>query len=99
MKHLAIPMCILLSGCQTTKEVVRQLDPFEVLIPVAQPCKVDLVVADYEQREYADNSTAMLSAPDVDAQTKLLLAGRAQRNADLWELIAVLNGCTKAPAP
>lgn len=96
MRYFAIAACIVLAGCQTAKEVVHQLDPFEVTTPVYQPCKVDLVVADYEQRVYADNSAAMLAAPDVDDQTKLLLAGRAQRDADLWEVLAALNGCTKA---
>lgn len=91
---LLLPM----AGCQGAQQVLTKLDPFEVDIPIAQPCKPDLVIADYQNRVFADNSAAMLSAPDIDAQTKLTLAGRDQRDADRIELLAALIGCTKGGA-
>lgn len=100
MRLLALAACLILASCGV-KEIVRELDPFEVKVPVYQPCKVNLVVTDYERRVkedgYADSAAAMLAAPDIDAQTKLRLAGRFERTADLLELVAALKGCTTPP--
>jgi hypothetical protein len=87
-----------IAGCSEARQALTKLDPFEVDIPIDQGCKPDLVIADYRNRVFADNSAAMLSATDIDAQTKLLLAGRDQRDADRIDLLAALTGCMRGGA-
>ena len=96
MRTLIISLLLLtLPACNRTKEVIHSLDPFEVRTEVFKACSVSLDINKYDPRTtvYADNSAAMLAAPDVDAQTKMTLAGRNQRDANILDLWTALAGC------
>ena len=61
----------------------------EVEIPVAVACAADPGPAP----AYADAPAAVIAAGDIFERVKLLLAGRAERDARLSELGAALAGC------
>lgn len=76
-----------LAACATTSEprvVVK-----EVQIPVSVPCAAD----PGPDPAYSDTPEALRAARDTFERVKLLLAGRAQRDARLSELKAANTAC------
>ncbi|PZQ62619.1 MAG: hypothetical protein DI570_09960 [Phenylobacterium zucineum] len=79
--------CLALAGCQTPGE--PRIVSKEVKVPVPVACASDPP----PEPAYSDTPEALRAAADVFEQVKLLLAGRAQRDARLAELKASIAGC------
>lgn len=65
----------------------------EVHIPVPTPC----TVATPQAPDYADTRAALQAAPDIDRATRLLVAGRIQRDAYIAAILDALASC-RAPS-
>ena len=80
--------CSLLAACATdqgpAKVAVQRVE-----VPVALPCSVD----PGPDPAFADTPEAIRQAADIFERAKLLLAGRAQRDARINELKAASAGC------
>lgn len=78
---------LLLTACAHTSEpVIRTV---EVRVPVAVRCGSD----PGPDPAFSDTPEALRGAADIWERVKLLLAGRAQRDARLIELKAASAGC------
>jgi hypothetical protein len=78
---------LLLAACASTSE--PKIRTVEVQVPVAVHCAADAG----NDPQYADTPDALKAASDLFERVKLLLAGRAQRDARLAELKAANSGC------
>lgn len=80
-------LALALSACATTPE--PQIRTVEVKVPIAVKCAVD----PGPESPFSDTPEALRAAGDLFEKVKLLLAGRAQRDARLTELQASISGC------
>lgn len=78
---------LLLTACATTPE--PRIEIREVKVPIAVKCAVD----PGPESPFSDTPEALRAAEDIFAKVRLLLAGRAQRDARLTELKASVSGC------
>lgn len=76
-----------LAACATAPEPRVKVERVE--IPVVTPCAAD----PGPEPAYADTPAALAAGADILERVKLLLAGRAQRDARLAELGAAVTGC------
>ncbi|MEW5685670.1 MAG: hypothetical protein AB1942_12190 [Pseudomonadota bacterium] len=83
----ALLACFALAACQTPTE--PQIVTKEVKVPVPVACAAD----PGPEPAYSDTPEALRGAADLFEQVKLLLAGRAQRDARLTEPRAASAGC------
>lgn len=83
----AAAVSLLLTACATTPE--PRIEIREVKVPIAVKCAVD----PGPESPFSDTPEALRSAGDLFEKVKLLLAGRAQRDARLVELKAANAGC------
>lgn len=84
---LALIVGFALTGCATTSE--PQVIVQKVEVPVAVKCAAD----PGPEPSYSDSAEAIRAAADLFEKVKLLLAGRAERDARLAELRAANAGC------
>ena len=77
-----------IAGCATTPAEPRVVTK-EVRVPIAVKCAADPGL----DPAYADTPDALKAAAGLFDKVKLLLAGRAQRDARLAELKAANAGC------
>jgi len=75
------------AACATTSE--PRIITKEVRVPVPVAC----AASPGPDPAFSDTPEALRAAADVFEQAKLLLAGRAQRDARLAELKAAVAGC------
>lgn len=79
-----IVLCLLVTGCATTK---IEYVPFEVQVPIPVPCAAEVPAAPAWETE-------RLKASDtLDEKVKALLAERQQRAAHEAKLRAATEGC------
>ena len=86
----AVPVALaalLLAGCTTPGE--PKIVTKEVSVPVAVKCAADPGPAP----AFVDTRAALMGVSDIFARTRLLLAGRAQRDGWIAELEAANAGC------
>lgn len=95
MKRFLIAVALFASACTHTREVTPEplVVVKEVGIPVVAPC-VPKELGDAP--EYADSDEALKSAPNGAVRFQLLILGRAQRVARLFELEPVVRSCPRA---
>lgn len=74
----------LLSGCSTLHKTVD--------VPAPVPCVEEKAVP-----VWADNALAIRSAANIEARTRLLLAGRIQRDKWIDEAVAQFKACSSLP--
>lgn len=82
--RLLLLSCLFLSACASERIVYR-----DVRVPVPVPCSASVG----DDPQYADAPSAIQSVSDVYELAKLLLAGRAQRDARIVELKGAVAGC------
>lgn len=70
----------------------KQLSIQTVHVPVAVSCAPDVG----PRPTYSDAAAALSSAPDIFTRVRLLLVGRAERDARLAVVEAALQACAKA---
>lgn len=89
-RALALAAVVLaLGGCATTQAPEPRLAVQKVEVPIAVACAAD----PGPEPAYADSPEALRQAGDIFERVKLLLAGRAQRDARLAELKGAVAGC------
>ena len=84
---IALGAALCLTACATTSE--PRIEVREVKVPVSVPCAAD----PGPDPAYSDTAEALRAARDTFERVKLLLAGRAQRDARLAELKAANAAC------
>lgn len=77
-----------LAACATTSE--PRILTKEVQVPIAVACAAN----PGPDPQYVDTADALKAAGDLFERVRLLLAGRAQRDARLAELKAAVSGCS-----
>lgn len=88
MKAVTVALAALaLAACSTAGE--PRIVTKEVTVPIAVKCADDAGPTP----AFADTREALEAAKDIFARVKLLLAGRAQRDARIAELTAANAGC------
>ena len=89
---LSALLCALLGACATARPPEPQIVTQEVKVPVPTPCAAQAPA----RPAFADDQPAIKAAPDIFERTKLLLAGREQRDGYIGQLEAANSAC-KAP--
>lgn len=80
--------CVSLAACATPSEPRIVTKEVRVPIPVACAAKPP------PEQPFSDTPEALRAAGDLFEKVKLLLTGRAQRDARLYELRASVAGCS-----
>jgi hypothetical protein len=93
MRSVIFLAALALAGCATGPElppepVVRIV---EVKVPVTEPCNALEDIGD--EPSYPDTPDAVASAPTLFERVKLLLMGRAVRDARLQQYTAAKRSC------
>lgn len=86
--YMSLATCSLLAACATDQGPAK-VAVQRVAVPVAAKCAVD----PGPDPAFADTPEAIRQAADIFERVKLLLAGRAQRDARINELKAASAGC------
>lgn len=87
-------LALSLSACATPPAAI--LPPPELVVTVQRvevPVPVPCVTGVPDEPMYSDSDAALHSATDIFAGTKLLLAGRIERQNYISKLRATLQGC------
>lgn len=89
---------LLLAGCGVgdVRPPEPQIKIVETKVPVDDPACVRAALAKLgPQPVYPDSPAAIQAAPDIEARTRLILAGRELRKQRSEALIAALQECSQ----